>query len=166
MGVDVEVPAGQVGTDAMDRVAVGARAEVGSAQVKERGVLVPIGVLETQPVVSPVSKHRLRTELPAAESAAVMMIVSDPESLLVPTQDLLRIMFHLTPAESQLAQRLARGASLPEAAGYLRLSVETVRKRLKAIFQKTGTSRQPELMSLLVSIGCLDGRLPGNGDIP
>jgi DNA-binding CsgD family transcriptional regulator len=72
----------------------------------------------------------------------------------------------LTPAESQLAQWLARGASLAEAAGYLRLSVETVRKRLKGIFEKTATSRQPDLISLLVSIGRLNRRLPGNADIP
>ena len=126
----------------------------------------PSGRRPLRAVVSPVPRHRPGMEGSAPESAAAMVIVSDPESLMVPDEDLLRMMFHLTPAESRLAQRLARGASLPEAAGDLRLSVETVRKRLKAVFEKTGTSRQPELISLLVTIGRLDGRLPGNADIP
>ena len=57
--------------------------------------------------------------------------------------------FGLTPAEARLAARLAIGRTLPEIAKTERTSRETLRTRLKSIFDKTGTGRQTELALLL-----------------
>jgi DNA-binding CsgD family transcriptional regulator len=56
--------------------------------------------------------------------------------------------FRLSPAEAKLAARLAAGLSLEQAAEELSLARETVRNQLKAIFAKTGTHRQGELIAL------------------
>lgn len=58
--------------------------------------------------------------------------------------------FGLTPSEIALCRRLLLGESVADAAERLGITQETARTRLKAIFQKTDTSRQAELMLLLV----------------
>lgn len=60
-------------------------------------------------------------------------------------------MHGLTRAEARLAALLAKGSSLDEAAETLSVSVGTVRSQLKSIFAKTGVSRQPELVALLLA---------------
>lgn len=57
----------------------------------------------------------------------------------------------LTPAETRLAERLAAGVPLGEAADLLGVSINTVRSQLQQIFQKTGVSRQAALVRLLLS---------------
>jgi DNA-binding CsgD family transcriptional regulator len=57
----------------------------------------------------------------------------------------------LTPAEARLAAALVRGFSLEEAAAELVISRNTARTHLKRVFAKTGTCRQGELISLLLS---------------
>jgi DNA-binding CsgD family transcriptional regulator/PAS domain-containing protein len=69
-----------------------------------------------------------------------------------PAAALLEQAFGLTPAEARLAAKLAGGATLPEISASERVSRETLRSRLKAIFDKTGTSRQAELVLLLSKV--------------
>jgi DNA-binding CsgD family transcriptional regulator len=57
-----------------------------------------------------------------------------------------RSQFGFTAREAELAQQLLSGASVAEAAAHLGMSVNTARWHLKAIFRKTGTSRQAALM--------------------
>ncbi|MCL2713451.1 MAG: LuxR C-terminal-related transcriptional regulator [Alphaproteobacteria bacterium] len=57
--------------------------------------------------------------------------------------------FGLTPAEARLAALLAQGLSLEAAAEKLGVKIQTVRNQLKAIFAKTDTNRQAQLVSLL-----------------
>jgi DNA-binding CsgD family transcriptional regulator len=61
----------------------------------------------------------------------------------------IRTSFGLTAAESRLALRLLTGESLKSAAAALGITYESARSQLKAIFQKTGTHRQGELIALL-----------------
>jgi DNA-binding CsgD family transcriptional regulator len=57
--------------------------------------------------------------------------------------------FGLTHSEARLARDIAIGKTLPEIATVSGVSKETLRSRLKSIFDKTGTSRQAELATLL-----------------
>jgi DNA-binding CsgD family transcriptional regulator len=59
-------------------------------------------------------------------------------------------LFGLTRAEAALATQLSRGLQLQDAADALNISPHTARTQLKAIFAKTGVSRQAELVRLLV----------------
>lgn len=66
-----------------------------------------------------------------------------------PQATILSAAFGLTPAEARLAALVATGASPEQAAAELQLSRDTVRNQLKAVFAKTDTHRQAELVALL-----------------
>jgi DNA-binding CsgD family transcriptional regulator len=55
----------------------------------------------------------------------------------------------LTPAEGRVAALIAQGIAPERAAERLGVSRETVRNQLRAVFAKTGTHRQSELVALL-----------------
>jgi DNA-binding CsgD family transcriptional regulator len=81
-------------------------------------------------------------------SAAVVMI-RDPAARPLacwPLQEL----FGLTAAEAAIASALAAGNSLSEIASSTRISPHTARVHLRSIFAKTCTSRQAQLVSLLL----------------
>jgi DNA-binding CsgD family transcriptional regulator len=67
----------------------------------------------------------------------------------VPSARLLQECFNLTAAEARLAQFMARAHSVENAARSLGVKLCTVRSQLAAIFEKTATARQAELVVLL-----------------
>jgi DNA-binding CsgD family transcriptional regulator len=69
-------------------------------------------------------------------------------------------LYGLTAAEARVAVVLMQGRSLTEVAIELRVSKETARKHLRALFRKTLTNRQSELVRLLVG-GPVNLRLMG-----
>ena len=78
-----------------------------------------------------------------------MVIVRDLGAQPRPSEAHLRAGFGLTAAETRLAMRLAAGEPLERIADEFGVAYETARSRLKAIFFKTGTHRQAELVALL-----------------
>lgn len=58
--------------------------------------------------------------------------------------------YRLTPAETRLALAVGGSRSLREVAGALGVGYATARSQLKSVFLKTGTSRQAELVALLL----------------
>lgn len=60
--------------------------------------------------------------------------------------------FNLTPAEARLAAALASGAWLQNYAQTSGVSINTVKTQLRMLFQKTGTSRQVDLVRLLLEL--------------
>jgi DNA-binding CsgD family transcriptional regulator len=90
---------------------------------------------------------------PAARSpflgARALLVLNDLEGTAAVNPDMLRKVFELTPAQARLAETLATGSSLETAAIELGVTVETARNHLKAIFNRTGTHRQGELVALL-----------------
>jgi DNA-binding CsgD family transcriptional regulator len=60
--------------------------------------------------------------------------------------------FDLTPAEAGVAAALAEGRSPFEIAASRRISITTVRSQLRALLGKTGTRRQTDLVSRLLSL--------------
>jgi DNA-binding CsgD family transcriptional regulator len=83
------------------------------------------------------------------------IVVLDLEDCPLPHENLLRELFFLTPAEVRLAQRLSCGEDLGSIAKGLRVSRATLRGQLKAIFWKTATRRQGELVALLAHLSRL-----------
>ena len=81
--------------------------------------------------------------------ARVLIRISDPDARQAPHEQLLSDTFGLTAAEARLAVRMTSGEALAAAAQALRISKETARSQLKAIFGKTGVQRQSELLALL-----------------
>ncbi|MEJ2531462.1 MAG: helix-turn-helix transcriptional regulator [Halioglobus sp.] len=83
-------------------------------------------------------------------SPCVAVFISDPDLQESASRQTLGELFGLTPAEANLAILLARGLSLAEASGAQNISLHTARAQLKAIFAKTGVSRQAELVRLVL----------------
>jgi DNA-binding CsgD family transcriptional regulator len=85
----------------------------------------------------------------------ILVLIADLGSKGTDAGDLasLAAVFGLTPSEIAFCRRLLLGESVADAAGQLGITQGTARTRLKAILQKTGTSRQAELMLLLTRIG-------------
>ena len=86
------------------------------------------------------------------EADGILLLLSDPENRAVPSGDLLRLMFDLTPAEARLARALTEGESLAGSAHKFGTSELTTKTQLRTIFGKTGTSKQAELILLLTGI--------------
>jgi DNA-binding CsgD family transcriptional regulator len=68
-----------------------------------------------------------------------------------PPPEILQALFDLSPAEARVAAMIAKGHSVKAIAEQLSVQPNTIRVQLKAVFSKTGTGRQPELVSLLRS---------------
>lgn len=82
---------------------------------------------------------------------AVIIIIRDSKSKVHGSQELMRRLYGLTPAEATLALNLLDGLTIDEAANNLSISRNTARCQLRAIFAKTGVTRQTELMSVLLT---------------
>ncbi len=82
--------------------------------------------------------------------AAGFLVVSSGEAQLHGVARRLRDLYGLSEAESQLVVALANGSTLKDWAATRGVSIETVRWQLKQVFAKTGTTRQPELMRLVL----------------
>ena len=85
-------------------------------------------------------------------AAAALIIVTDLERSSQPAREVLRQLFQLTPMEAELARDLVAGSSLQEAAAHLSITEGHARQRLRAIFGKTATARQGELIALLARL--------------
>jgi DNA-binding CsgD family transcriptional regulator len=68
------------------------------------------------------------------------------------SRQLLMAMFGLTPAEARLAAEIAAGQRLDALAEAHHVTLPTLRTQLRAIYGKTGTSRQSELVRLLAAL--------------
>jgi DNA-binding CsgD family transcriptional regulator len=86
----------------------------------------------------------------AFTGARALVIFEEARPSASATFSLLRGVFGLTAAEARLATELFAGNSVARAADNLGITYETARSCLKAIFMKTDTHRQAELVTLLV----------------
>lgn len=80
---------------------------------------------------------------------AAVLLLRDPEQVDASRVESLCILFGLTRREAELAEAIAAGAALSQAAGDLGIAEGTARQYLKGVFAKTGTHRQAELVALL-----------------
>lgn len=87
---------------------------------------------------------------PWFEQVGVLIKVSDP--LRPPSEAVLQQGFGLTTAEARVACALLGGGTLAAIASRIGVSANTVKTQLQVVFQKTRTTRQPELVALLRAI--------------
>ena len=84
-------------------------------------------------------------------TALVALLIPEGEVGRQRSRHLLRDLYRLTEREADVAADLLQGLSVNDIARHRGLSVHTVRTRLKRLLEKTRTTRQPELLSLLVA---------------
>ena len=78
-----------------------------------------------------------------------VLILTDLTNPPMGDSKLLATLFGLTPAEAKLAAAIASGTGIDAAAASLHIGRETAKCQLKAVFLKTNTHSQPELMALM-----------------
>ena len=94
---------------------------------------------------------RSEVEAIARYHRAAIIFVTDPENVVLPDDKQLQRKFGLTNAEIALVHELIGGGSLQTVADKLNIKIATARTHLHRIFTKTGTSRQAELMRLMLT---------------
>lgn len=80
-----------------------------------------------------------------------LILIATPNVPFHVTQQVLQDRYGLTPAEAGLSLALVDAGNLDGAAKKLSISKHTARTHLKSVFQKTGVSKQPELIKLVLS---------------
>ncbi|MEH6402172.1 MAG: DNA-binding response regulator [Sneathiella sp.] len=80
-----------------------------------------------------------------------VLFVSDPIEPIDLSIDTICRLYTLTPAEGRLALGLTNGRKLDDLASEWGVSMHTVRSQLRQIFRKTDTSRQSELVKLILT---------------
>jgi DNA-binding CsgD family transcriptional regulator len=128
--------------DLSDRVAMDSdpNAPVPEAFVVQRKENVPL-LLKPVPIPAAARTPFL--------GARVILTLTPLEPKRGPGAGVLKNAFRLTPAEARLAEMLAQGLSLERSAERLNIARVTARNQLRAVFIKTGTHRQAELVALL-----------------
>ncbi|MER8822622.1 helix-turn-helix transcriptional regulator [Mesorhizobium sp. M0991] len=112
---------------------------------------VPLPRISGRPLLAyPLRLPRITSNALASCQAVIVLV--DPDVCAQPPEVALRACFGLTSAEAKLAHRMSSGEGLEAAAERLRISYETARNQLKAIFAKTDTHRQAELVALLARL--------------
>ncbi len=87
----------------------------------------------------------------AEGGAAIALFLSDADHAAETPASVLMRLYGLTASESRVAGEILRGSGIDEAATRLGLKRETVRTHLKHIFAKVGTTRQADLVRLLLT---------------
>jgi DNA-binding CsgD family transcriptional regulator len=85
------------------------------------------------------------------DEATAILFVADPEGSDVSTTEVLQHLYQLTGAEADLVRLISGGHSLDEVAHARGVTMNTVRSQLKQVFCKTDTSRQGELVHLVLT---------------
>jgi DNA-binding CsgD family transcriptional regulator/PAS domain-containing protein len=84
-------------------------------------------------------------------TAAIVFISGAQQSPQLGVEALANV-YGLTPAETRLVRELVAGCSIKQVATLLSISINTAHTQLSAVFRKTGTHRQTQLVQLAASL--------------
>ncbi|MGE0310384.1 MAG: helix-turn-helix transcriptional regulator [Lautropia sp.] len=126
------------------------RSAIHSAVTASTGTSLLLGSDSAAPVLCTIVPLSERSAHLRAQAQAVALILVGDRALDGSfEQRLLEQVFALTPAEARLALGLATGSSPADYALAHRVSVNTVRAQLQAIYQKLGVKRQGAVIAML-----------------
>lgn len=135
--------------DAMETHHRGALASTGFLSISRPSGRRPFALMVTPLLAVPAGG--------VVSDAVVALFVSDPDAGRVSEAEVLAKLYALTHSEAEMVRLLALGLSLEEAASKRGVSMNTARSHLKHAFAKTGTSRQGELVRLVITgVGTID----------
>jgi DNA-binding CsgD family transcriptional regulator len=100
----------------------------------------------------------LGAELAAYRRPLAIIVLADPDER-PPSERELAEFFGLSPTESRLAAALLAGKKLREVALDSGVQITTLRTQLSSVLRKTGTTRQVDLIRLLLSVPITLSRL-------
>ncbi|MEQ1743549.1 MAG: helix-turn-helix transcriptional regulator [Candidatus Nitrotoga sp.] len=109
--------------------------------------------------------HLLITPLPIDHQCCyqihqnmALIVIQDLNLPMLPKKILLKQMYGMTLAEARVAIDLIKGMAPKEIAHEAGVAISTVRSQMKAIFSKTGASKQADLLRMLYPILSIDTR--------
>jgi DNA-binding CsgD family transcriptional regulator/PAS domain-containing protein len=105
---------------------------------------------ERPPLILLVVPLRTGTRWLVHDQPRAIVFVKDPERPARLSLTIFAQHFGLTPAQAALSRELVNGDGVAAAAARLGVSYSTARTHLLQIFEKTGTSRQAELVGLML----------------
>src|SRR5215471_6987049 len=126
-----------------------ANAVDGEATIGSAGIGIPAPQADGEPALIymlPLMRGDIRGRVAPHAAAALFVTVKDGGASSF--AEAIAAMFGLSAAEERTLERLLAGDTLAEAADTLGIAVTTVRTHLTHIFDKTGASRQAELIRL------------------
>jgi DNA-binding CsgD family transcriptional regulator len=82
----------------------------------------------------------------------ILMLLREPEAALTTPLGTAASLYHLTTAETQVLGQILHGHALAEVAEILGTARSTVKTHLDALYRKTQTRRQAELVSRIMSL--------------
>jgi DNA-binding CsgD family transcriptional regulator len=126
----------------------------GRSNAQWRREAVPLSRADNRPLIARVIPVEAEAQ-GQLDGAALVLLLIDPEDCPQPSFGLLKQVFDLTRTEARVASQLLSGQTLHEIAEAAGVSVGTVRSQTKAIFAKTQTNRQAELVGLLTRLALL-----------
>jgi DNA-binding CsgD family transcriptional regulator len=126
--------------------------EAGTKAGGQASLRRPSGRLPLHALVTPVGKETAVAAMPwtIMQRPAAIVLISDPEADMKARIESLRERFGLTPAEAVFALEIVKGDGRQATADRLGITLGTARSHLSKIFDKTGVTRQAELVRLLL----------------
>ncbi len=100
--------------------------------------------------VMPLHRDRHSTSAALRDGSCCLVLISDPAALLASGVRKVARTYRLTPAEGRVLTAIMRGGGLGRAASQLGVVRHTAKTQLHNVFEKTGTSRQAELIQLVL----------------
>jgi DNA-binding CsgD family transcriptional regulator len=118
----------------------------------EMSLLRPLGRMPLHVQVTPVGSEWAENAVPLASGwrSSAMVLITDPEPGARAKLEALRERYGLTRAEAAFALEIVKGGGRRATAERLGITDGTARSHLSKIFDKTGVSRQAELVRLLL----------------
>lgn len=110
-------------------------------QRKKQATKLLLSIIPTAAAAAPIN---------TPDSFIALVIIYDASRASMPTNQLLKQLFQLTPRESDLAAAMLNNLTIEEYAQQQQVSHNTVKTHLANLLQKTGTKRQSELMRKLL----------------
>jgi len=87
-----------------------------------------------------------------SEPVAHVVFITDPATIELPNPSRLVELYALTEAQAKVVLQIANGGSYKQVARRLKISEETVRSHVKAIYPKVRVNRQADLVRLILSL--------------
>jgi DNA-binding CsgD family transcriptional regulator/PAS domain-containing protein len=103
-------------------------------------------------LVSTLWGNQLRFGWSVLNEPLAIVYARDPERPEETRAEALQRLYGLTPSQARLAEFLATGSALADAAARMNITLASAREYLKLIFQKTGTTRQAQLVRKIMMI--------------
>ncbi|MBF0602343.1 MAG: hypothetical protein HQL07_01475 [Nitrospirae bacterium] len=114
--------------------------------ITRRNVAEPLWAM-----VSPLASNNLPLGMGVMDQPMAIVFISDPRKPQETPPELLQRLFGFTRREAEVVEQLVSGQSLQESAKILDISEQTARSHLKSAFGKTQTTRQSDLVRMVLS---------------